>query len=160
MFKACEQVCNSFYEAPTLFSAFLAFISQSFVVAGRIVLQAAQGLAVDLISLVQVKKTSWCNHIAVYVARRIARHQVRLLSPVTWHGWGRLFIDAYFAAARDATVADARVMMRPWNQAHKELIVFYDETQEAHQLVPVPIADHMEGHGYFPPSGMHWILER
>lgn len=143
-----------------MFSALLLFISHSFVVAGRIVLQAAQGLAVDLISLVQVKKSSWCNNIAVYVARRVATNQVRLLSPVTWHGWGRLFIDAYFAAARNATVADARVMMRPWNQAHKELIVFYDETQEAHQLVPVHIADHMEGHGYFPPSGMHWILER
>ena len=100
------------------------------------------------------------NDIAVFVARRLARHQVRLLCPVTWHGWGQLFIDAYFAVVRNASVAEARAVMRLWKQVHKELIVFYNETQEPQEPVPVPIADHMEGHGYFPHSGMHWILNR
>ena len=40
------------------------------------------------------------------------------------------------------------------------VIVFYNETHEPQQPVPVPIADHMEGYGYFPDSGMHWILDR
>ena len=133
--------------------------SQFAAVAGCIVLKDAQGHAVDLISLLQVKKMNIHNDMAVFVARRLATHQVSLLSPLIWHGWGQLFIDAYFAVERNATVADARVMFRLWNQVHKELIVFYDATQEPQQLLPVRIADHMEGHGYFPPSGMHWILE-
>ena len=127
--------------------------------AGCIVLKVSQGLSIDLLSLLQVKKLGHKNDMSVYVARCLARHQVRLLSPMTWHGWGRLFIDAYFAAVRNATAADARVMMSRWKQVHQELIVFYDETQEPQELVPVPIAEHMEGHGYFPPSGMHWILD-
>ena len=109
--------------------------------AGCIVLKVSQGLSIDLLSLLQVKKLGHKNDMSVYVARCLARHQVRLLSPMTWHGWGRLFIDAYFAAVRNATAADARVMMSRWKQVHQELIVFYDETQEPQQPVPVPIAD-------------------
>ena len=128
--------------------------------AGCIVLKVSQGLSIDLLSLLQVKKFGHKNDMAVFVARCLARHQVRLLSPVTWHGWGQLFIDAYFAAARNASPAEARAMMHRWKQVHKELIVFYDESKEPQQLVPVPIAEHMEGHGYFRNSGMHWILDR
>ena len=114
----------------------------------------------DLLSLFGVKKMSHYNYMAVFVARHLAWHQVRLLAPVTWHGWGQLFIDAYFAAARNASPAEARAMMHRWKQVHKELIVFYDESKEPQQPVPVPIAEHMEGHGYFRNSGMHWILHR
>ena len=128
--------------------------------AGCIVLKDSQGLAIDLLSLLQVKRMILNNDIAVFVARRLAWHRVRLLCPVIWHGWGQLFIDAYFAAARNASQADARAMMRLWKQVHKELIVFYDETREPQQPVPEPIANHMEGHGYFPHSGMHSILDR
>ena len=128
--------------------------------AGCIVLQVSQGLAIDLLSLLQVKRMTLNNDVAVFVARRLAWHQVRLFSPVTWHGWGQLFIDAYFAAARNASTREAQAMMRVWKQLRKELIVFYNETHEPQQPVPVPIADHMEGYGYFPDSGMHWILDR
>ena len=126
---------------------------------GCIVLQVSQGLAIDFLSLLQVKRMTLNNDVAVFVARRLAWHQIRLLSPATWHGWGQLFIDAYFAAARNASPAEAQAMMHLWKQVHKELIVFYNETQEPEEPVPVPIADHMERHGYFPHSGMHWILD-
>ena len=96
------------------------------VLAGRIVLKVSQGLAIDLLSLLQVKKMILNNDIAMSVARRLAWHQVRLVSPVTWHGWGLLFIDAYFAAARDASQATARAMMYRWRQVHRELVVFFD----------------------------------
>ena len=128
--------------------------------AGCIVLQTSKELAIDMLSLLQVKKMDFNNDMSVFVARRLAWHQVRLLSPVTWHGWGLLFIDAYFAAARDASQATARAMMYRWRQVHRELVVFFDETQEPQLPVPEPIASHMERHGYFPYSGMHWILDR
>ena len=133
---------------------------QDWLQRGSQILHWAKHAAQDLVSLLQVKSTiHLCAGPPLFVAYRIASDVVLLHEPDWWLAWGRLFVDAYFSTASCPTNEQALVFMQQWKLVYTELLIFYDENEELRSAFPLHLQNVNDGHGYFPYSGRHWILQ-
>lgn len=124
------------------------------------ILQWAKSEAKDLVSLVQVKSTLHvCAGPPLFVAYRLASDAVLLHEPDWWLAWGRLFLDAYFAASSHPTNEQALRFMNKWKVVYTQLLTFYDENKEPRRGLPSVLQEVNDGSGYFGESGRHWILD-
>ena len=127
---------------------------------GSPVLQRAKHAACDLVSLVQVKSSLHaCTGPPLFVAYRLASDAVLLHEPAWWLAWGRLFLDAYFAASSNPTNERAHSFMNHWQLVYPQLLIFYNENEEPRSALPSVLQEVNDGCGYFGHSGRHWILD-
>ena len=127
---------------------------------GSPVLQRAKHAACDLVSLVQVKsRLHACAGPPLFVAYRLAADVVLLHEPDWWLAWGRLFLDAYFAASSNPTNERAQTFMNKWQLVCTQLLIFYDKNKEPRGALPFNLQDVNNGCGHFRHSGKHWILD-